>query len=129
MVASVWFSRSIFTPFLGLHRLVQPIGPAASRHQAAGELIDDEHLAVFHHVLHVALVQVVGLNRHLHVVLQVPVFRVGDVVDAQQLLDFFPSLLGDRRIAVLLVDHEVAGQRSFVGLRAGKLFALLQLAG
>ena len=41
--------------FLRFHRLVQPIGPAPSRHQSAGELIDDDDLAFLHHILHVAL--------------------------------------------------------------------------
>ena len=29
--------------FLGFHGLVQPVGPAPARHQAAGELVDDDH--------------------------------------------------------------------------------------
>ncbi len=40
---------------------------------------------------------------------QRPIFRVGNVADAQQLLDFFPAHVGDRAVAVLFVDHEVAG--------------------
>ena len=43
-------------PFLGLDRLVQAVAPAASRHQAAGELVDDHDPAVLDHVLHVELV-------------------------------------------------------------------------
>ena len=31
-------------PFLGLHRLVQAVAPAAARHQPAGELVDDDDL-------------------------------------------------------------------------------------
>ena len=109
-VASVWFSRSIFTFFLGFDRLVQTVGPAAPRHQSSGELIDDEHFAVFHHVLDVAPVERVRLDGGLDVVLQVPVFRIGDVADAQQALDLFPALVGDGDGAVLLVDDEVAGE-------------------
>ncbi len=33
-------------PLLGLHRLVQAVRPAPARHQAAGELVDDDDLAV-----------------------------------------------------------------------------------
>ena len=40
--------------FLGLDRLVQPLRPATARHRAAGELVDDQHLAVLHDVVHVA---------------------------------------------------------------------------
>ena len=40
--ASVWFSLWIAHAFLRLDRLVQAVGPAAARHQAAGELVDDD---------------------------------------------------------------------------------------
>ena len=43
--------------FLGLDRLMQPFRPAPARHRAAGVLVDDQHLAVLHDVVHVALVQ------------------------------------------------------------------------
>ena len=33
-------------PFLGLDRLVQAIAPVAARHQAAGELVDDDDFVV-----------------------------------------------------------------------------------
>ena len=62
--------------FLGLDRLVQAVAPAPARHQAAGELVDDDHLAVLHHVVLVAVVQVVGAQRRVHVVHQRDVGRV-----------------------------------------------------
>ena len=46
--------------FLGLDGLVKAIGPAAARHQPAGELVDDDHLAVLHDVVLIAVVQMVG---------------------------------------------------------------------
>jgi len=42
--------------FLGLHAW-SGRRPAAARHHAAGELVDDDDLAVVHDVIHVALVQ------------------------------------------------------------------------
>ena len=45
---------------LGLHGLVEAVGPAPSRHQASRELVDDHDLAVVHHVVHVALEEGVG---------------------------------------------------------------------
>ncbi len=62
--------------FLGLDGLVQAVGIAAAEHQAAGEFIDDDDLALFDHVVPVlfhqhvgpeGLVDVVG-NLHVHVV-------------------------------------------------------------
>ena len=44
-------------PFLGLHRLVQTIGPAPAGHHAAGELVHDHHLAFLHQVVHFLLVE------------------------------------------------------------------------
>jgi hypothetical protein len=55
--ASVWFSALDLHPFLGLDRLVQAVAPAPARHQAAGELVDDDDFAVLHHVVLVAVVE------------------------------------------------------------------------
>ncbi len=96
--------------FLGLDGLVQPVAPAASRHQAAGEGVHDNHLAVLHHVVHIALVKRVRLDGRLDVVLEFPVFRVGNVADAQRLLDRLPALVRHADGALLLVHNVVAGQ-------------------
>ena len=74
--------------FLGFDGLVQAIGPAAAGHQAAGERVDDDDFfasSVLDHVVDVALVERVGLDGGLDVVLEFPVLGVGDVVDAEQL--------------------------------------------
>ena len=94
--------------FLRFDGLVQPVGPAAAGHEAAGELVDDDDLAFFDDVLDVALIEVVRLDGDLDVVLEVPVLGVGDVADAEQLFDLLPALIGDGDGAGLLVDDEVA---------------------
>ncbi len=43
--------------FLGFDGLVQTVAPAAARHHAAGEFVDDNHLAVLHQIILVALEQ------------------------------------------------------------------------
>ena len=53
--ASVWFSRWICTPSLASTAWCRPVGPAPARHQAAGELVDDDDLVVLHHVVLVAV--------------------------------------------------------------------------
>ena len=75
IVASVWFSRSILTPFLGLDRLVQAVAPAPARHQPPGELVDDHDLAVLDHVVDVALEEGVGPERLVDVVEQQSMLR------------------------------------------------------
>ena len=61
IVASVWFSLSILHALLRLDRLVQPVRPAPARHEPAGELVDDDDLAVLHDVVDVALEERVRL--------------------------------------------------------------------
>ena len=53
---------------LGLDRLVQALRPAPPFHDPAGELVDDLHLAVLDHVVDVALVERLGLQRLVQVV-------------------------------------------------------------
>src|ERR1039458_6583918 len=88
---------------------VRAVGPAAAWHQAAGELVDDDDFAFFDDILDVALVEMVRLDGYLDVVLQVPVLGVGNIADAEQLLDLFPAFVGDGDGAGFLVDHEVSG--------------------
>ena len=78
---------------LGLDGLVQALGPAATRHLPAGELVDDDDLAVLDDVVPVALVQRVRLERLVEVAGEA---RVGvvQVVDADQLLDLVDAGLG-----------------------------------
>ena len=60
---------------LGLERLMQPFRIAPARHHAAGELVDDDDLAVAHDVVLVALEQLVGAQR------LIDVMDDGDVLD------------------------------------------------
>ena len=77
---------------LGLDGLVQALRPAPALEDAAGELVDDLHLAVDHGVVDVALVQRLGLQRLDQVVDQVAVLGAVEVVDAEEALG-----LGDAR--------------------------------
>ena len=62
-------------PLLGLKRLVQPFRIAPAGHHAAGELVDDDDLAVAHDVILVALEQLVGAQR------LIDVMHDGDILD------------------------------------------------
>ncbi len=73
--ASVWFSGWIGTCSLASERLVQAFGIAAAGHHAAGELVDDDDLAVADDVVLVLLEQAVRLQRVVDVV------HDGDVLD------------------------------------------------
>ena len=95
--------------FLGFDSLMQAVGPTATGHEATGELVDDDDLAVLDDVLDIAFVEIVGLDGDFDVMLEIPVFGVGDVADAEEALDLFPAFIGDRYGAGLFVDDEVTG--------------------
>ena len=72
---------------LRLDRLVQALAPAAAFHDAAGELVDDLHLVVLDHVLDVALVERLRLQRLHEMVDELRVLRRVEVLDAERALD------------------------------------------
>ena len=130
--------RLVFTfnldRFLGFDRLVQTVRPPPSRHHASGELVDDDDFLFarivvlrLYHVLHVAPVKRVRLHGRLDVMLQVPVLRVGNVANAQQLLDLLPAFVGDGNVLVLLIHHKVAGVNLRLARRNIDLFPFFQL--
>ena len=108
---------------LGLDRLVEPVGPAAAGENAAGELVDDQDLAVLDHVLDVPPVERMGAQRLLDAVEEVDVVEVVHVVDAEILLRLGDALFGQDRGARLLV-HEVVAGRELVAVLVLLLGAL-----
>ena len=95
-------------PLLRLDRLVQAVAPATARHDPAGELVDDDHLAFLDHVVDVALEEDVGLQRLVDVVDRQHVRGVVEVVDAEKVLAVLDAAVGERDRTGLLVDHVVA---------------------
>ena len=96
-------------PLLGLDRLVEAVRPPSARHQPAGELVDDDHLPVLQHVVHVALEERVGPESLLDVVEGVDVDGVVQVLDGEELLAAGDPGLRERHGLRLLVDDIVAG--------------------
>ena len=101
--------------FLGLDRLVQAVGPAAARHRAAGELVDDDHFAVADDVLDVLAVQRVRAQRRVQVVHQPDVGRVVEALPLgqqsrlqEQLLDPLVAGVGEVHLLAFLVGPVVA---------------------
>ena len=71
----------------GLDRLVHALVVATAVQHAAGELVDDQHLAVDDDVVLVALEQLLGLQRVVQVADQRRVGRLVEVLDAELVLD------------------------------------------
>ena len=99
---------------LRLDRLVEALAPAAARHLAPGELVDDDDLAVLDDVVPVTLVQRVRLERGVEVPGE-PRVRVVQVRDAEELLDLVDALLGGRDRLVLEVEEVVAALLGALG--------------
>ena len=116
---------------LGLHRLVQAVAPAPPAHQAAGELVDDDDLgallAGLHHVVLVAVKQVMRAQGRIQVVHQRDVGRVvqagagGDQAPLDQhALGGFVALLGQVDLVRFFIDREVARLgHALAGARVG----------
>ena len=93
---------------LGLDRLVHALVVATAVQDAAGELVDDQDLAVVDDVVLVALVELLGLDGVVQVADQRGVHRLVEVVDAEPVLDLGDAALGDRDGALGVVDLVVA---------------------
>ena len=93
--------------FFGFHGLVQSVGPAASGHLASGEFVDDDHFAVFHDVVDVALVERVRAQRLVDVVNQSPCWRDRKGCRAQQAFALADAFFGERRGAMLFVERVI----------------------
>ena len=95
--------RLDFGVLFRFERLVQAVGVAPSFHHAAGELVDDDHLAVLDDVILVALEELVGAKR------VVQMMHDGDVLDVieagalqhvrgrEQALDLLGAVFGEAR--------------------------------
>ena len=92
---------------LGLHGLMEAVGPPATRHEAPGELVHDHDLAVVHHVVDVPLEEGVGAQALVDVVEHVHVRGVVEVLDAQEALGVGHPLFRQGHRLGLLVDDEV----------------------
>ncbi len=92
---------------LRLDGLVEALRPAPPFHDPAGELVDDLHLAVLDHVLLVAVIERLGLERLREVVDELDVPRVVEVLDRQGALDLLDATRKRRDGLELLVVRVV----------------------
>ena len=108
---------------LGLECLVQTLRITTARHHAAGELVDDDDLAVAHDVVLVALEQLVRAQRLIHVVHDRDVLDVVERIRfklagvAQPALHLLHAGFGEIDGALLFVELVVfLGERRDIGV-------------
>ena len=113
--------------FLRLDRLVQTVAPAAARHEAAGEFVDDHHLVFLDDVFDVLLEEAVGAQQLRNVVdLLAPL--VEGLLDALLLL--FPLAIRQLlRIHLLQRRHQVGNDERIGIVRVEEFAALLGQVG
>ena len=92
---------------LCLDRLMQTLAVAAAEHDAAGEFIDNEHLAVFHDVVDIALHDAVRAQSLIDMVREGRVFDIGIVFKAECALCLGNAARGERRRARFFVNDVV----------------------
>ena len=89
----------------GLDRLVQAITPAATRHEAAREFINNNDLAFLHHIVLIAVIDVVGPQgcremvheRNVGGVIKTCAFR-DEPCAGQNAFGFFMTLFGQEHL-------------------------------
>ena len=88
-------------------RLMEPVGPSSPRHQSTRELVDDDDLPIFHHVVDVPFVQRVRTEGLVDVMEDVHLRRIVQVLHFQQRLAVRDAVFGQGHGTRLLVDSEI----------------------
>src|SRR5699024_9308578 len=101
--------------FLGLDGLVQTVVVAAAVHQTAGELVDDDDLAILDDVVGVTVHDAPGLDGLVDVVAQAHVVGVGKVVHLEPGFGLLDAALGQGSALALFV-HDVVAVHLLLGL-------------
>ncbi len=112
--------------FFGLDGLVQAVRPPPAGHQAAGELVDDNDLAVLDDVLVISLEERVRPQALVDCVQQIRLVGVVEVLDAEQAFCGHHALVRQRGVMGLLV-HQVVSCDLFVAVLVLDFLAPLEL--
>ena len=108
-----------FHPLLGFNGLVEAVGPAAPKLEAAGELVNDDYVTVAEDIVLILDLLHLGGKGVFDVVDQVVVIGVVQVVDLGPVLHLFDTLLREGDGLGALVDGVVFG-RVQAGHQAGE---------
>ena len=104
-------------PFLCLYSLVQTVVVASAHHKAAGELIDDDYLALVYNIVYILLHYTVCLYGLVYVVQKSGVLGVVEVCDVECLFSLLYTSSGDGGCLCLFVYDVVAVLGNFLLIR------------
>ena len=111
---------------LRLDSLMETVGVTAARHDTSCELIDDQDLVIFDHIVLIAEHEVVGTEGKDDIVLDLQIFRIRKVVDMEECLDLLNTLFCQVYDFLFLIYDEITGLRD---LLAHDRIELVKFAG
>ena len=94
---------------LCLDCLMQTIGITAARHDTSGKLVNDHNLIIFYHVILIAEHQIMCTERKDHIMLDLQVLRICQVINMEKFLNLFHTLLCQIHQFVLFIYDKVSG--------------------
>ena len=100
---------------LGLNGLMQALIEAAAVHQAAGELINDDDLAVLDDIVNVAVHDAARLDGTVHIVAQRHIVGIGQIIDMEECLGLLDAGFGQGGSLALFV-HDIVAVDLLLGL-------------
>ena len=100
---------SYFYVLFCLDCLMQTIGITAARHDTSGKLVNDHNLIIFYHVILIAEHQIMCTERKDHIMLDLQVLRICQVINMEKFLNLFHTLLCQIHQFVLFIYDKVSG--------------------
>ena len=111
-----------------LNCLMKSIRVTTTWHNTSGKLINDKYLVIFYHIILIAEHQVIGAKCQLHIVLNLQILRICQVLDLEELLYLLDTISCQMNDLIFLIDDEVSGLLDLLthdGIHLGKFLACL----
>ena len=99
-----------------------------ARHDTSGKLINNKDLIVFYYVVLITEHEIIGTQRQLHVMLDLQIFRISQVLDLEELFYFLNSIRCQMNNLIFLIDDEISGFLNFLthdSIHLGKFLTCL----
>ena len=87
--------------------LMKPVRPSTPRHKSSGKLVDDNNLSTLNNVVHITLKRGVGSQRLLHVVHELDVTWIEEILNVKKLLYSLNADVRERWLLRLQINFEI----------------------